>query len=383
MPESKRLTWGETIVVGGIGCFDQIGVEIGPCIESVPGPVTIFAGRRNMRELGFLESLASQFAPRPVEVFDGIGPDPSIHSCQQAVDFLSNVRPACIIALGGGSVIDTAKVARFAAGTGSSVGELLSHPAERRLFNPRNIFVAVPTTAGTGSEVTPFATVWDFDALKKHSIDDHQLRATHAYLDARLTVSLSEAQTQDTAGDALAHAMESIWSRSNLFFTQALASHAIRLIVKTLPVLQQDLSRVDERQRMVWASLLAGMAISYTHTAAAHAISYPLTLNYGIPHGRAVANLLPHVLAANLTELGQEQLELLCDCFAVKTGKELVQACRMFLDQTGITRPLSKFGVQQSDIESIARASNTPGRLDNNIRNLSLGEIEEIITAAL
>lgn len=383
MPEPKRLKWGETLVVVGIGCFDQIATDIRSRIESAPGPITIFSGRKTMRELGFLDSLVSQFAPRRVEIFEGIGPDPTVNSCQQAVNFLRKVHPACIIALGGGSVIDTAKVAQITAGTGNSVSDLLYHTAEKQLRSLTDTFVAVPTTAGTGSEVTPFATVWDFDGPKKHSIEHQLLRATHAYLDGHLTTSLSESQTQTTAGDALAHAMESIWSKPNQFFTQALAGQAIRLIVKTLPIVLKDPSRVDERQRMIWASLLAGMAISYTRTAAAHAISYPLTLNYRIPHGRAVANLLPHVLAANLTSLGEEQVELLCNCFAVNTRKGLVEACRKFLEQTGIIQPLSDFGVQQSDLAGLANQSNTPGRLDNNIQKLSVGDIERMIAAAL
>jgi alcohol dehydrogenase len=134
---------------------------------------------------------------------------------------------------------------------------------------------------------------------------------------------------------------------------------------------------------MLWASLLAGMAISQTRTAAAHAISYPLTLYHGIPHGRAVAALLSHVLAANLSALDQERVELLCGCFGCQDSEDLVQACRSFLEQTGITEPLGNFGVQPSNVATIARGSNTVGRLDNNIYDLSLREIERMIMAAL
>jgi phosphonate metabolism-associated iron-containing alcohol dehydrogenase len=382
MPEPVRLNWGKTTIVIGVGCFDKIAADIRPRIEHAPGPITVFSGRKAMRELGFLDNLVSQFSPRKIEIFEGIGSDPTVNSCQLAVDFLRKVRPACIIALGGGSVIDTAKVAQITAATQNSVGDLLHNTAAKPQYNLADTFIAVPTTAGTGSEVTPFATVWDFAAPKKYSIDNSLLLPTHAYIDARLSVSLSESQTQATAGDALAHAMESVWSKPNQFFTQALAGQAIRLIVKTLPLVLKDPSCVDARQRMAWASLLAGMAISYTRTAAAHAISYPITLNYRVPHGRAVANLLPHVLKENLASLGEEQVDLLCDCFS--TGrKDLVQACKTFLAQTGILQPWRDFGVQESDIASLARQSNTPGRLDNNIQKLSVGDIERVITAAL
>ncbi|HEX8853474.1 MAG TPA: phosphonoacetaldehyde reductase [Pyrinomonadaceae bacterium] len=383
MAEPERLKWGETNVVVGLGCLDNIAADLRTRIDGDPSPVVIFSGRKAMREHGFLAALVGRFAPRRVEVYEHIAPDPTLDSCQRAADFLTKLRPSCLVALGGGSVIDTAKAANIAAGTQSPVRELLQTATRRELRNLTDNFVAVPTTAGTGSEVTPFATVWDFEASKKYSIDNRLLQPSHAYLDGLLAVSLSESQTQTAAGDALAHALESIWSKSNHIFTQALAAQAVRLIVKTLPTLLADLSAVEARQRMSWASLLAGMAISRTRTAAAHAISYPLTLGYGVPHGRAVAVLLPHVLAANLTALGDERVELLCDCFAVGTREELPAACQEFLTLTGITQPLSSYGVRPSDVPGIARESNTPGRLDNNCQPLSVENIERIISDAL
>jgi alcohol dehydrogenase len=384
MPEPERLKWGETNVVVGQGCFDLLASDMLQRFVGDSAPVVIFSGRKAMREHGFLDALVSRLAPHHVELYDDIAPDPSLDSCGRALDFLRHFqRPACIVALGGGSVIDTAKVANIAAGTGSQIHDLLHNRARGELRNLTKNFVAVPTTAGTGSEVTPFATVWDFNERRKHSIDNRLLQPTDAYLDGRLSTSLSESQTQTTAGDALAHALESIWSKSNHIFTQALAAQSIRLIVKTLPVLLEDLSAVEARQRMVWASLLAGMAISRTRTAAAHAVSYPLTLNYGVPHGRAVAILLPHVLAANLSALHDEQVELLCDCFGVAAREELPAACREFLWRTGVAQPLSAFGVRPSDVNAIALASNTPGRLDNNCQKLSVEQIERIISEAL
>jgi alcohol dehydrogenase len=377
----RRLAWQTTSVVIGIGCFDQIAADLNK-IASIAS-LAIFCGRKAMRELGFLDSLISQFAPCTVNVFDDIDPNPSIVSCQRASNFLNEYRPTAVLALGGGSVIDAAKVANIAAGTACSVYDLLYDPGKQELSKLADTFIAVPTTAGTGSEVTPFTTVWDFDAPKKHSLNSCLLQPTNAYLDARLTISLSKSQTQATAGDALGHAMESIWSKGNLFHTQALAGQAIRLIVKTLPHVLRNPHSAEERQRMLWASLLAGMAISQTRTAAAHAISYPLTLYHGVPHGRAVAALLPHVLAANLSALHQEQVELLCSCFGCQRSEDLVEACRSFLEQTGITEPLSNFGVQPSNVATIARGSNTVGRLDNNIHDLSLGDIETMIMAAL
>ncbi|HEX8559664.1 MAG TPA: phosphonoacetaldehyde reductase [Pyrinomonadaceae bacterium] len=383
MSEPRRLTWEGTAVVVGVGCFEQIAADLRGEMEGDRLPLVIFCGRSAMRELGFLDSLVAQFAPRAVRVFTDIAPNPSVESCQRACDFLVENRPSAVLALGGGSVIDTAKVANVAAGAGRSVQDLLREPGEQKLRRAADAFVVVPTTAGTGSEATPFATVWDFDAPKKHSLTSDLLRPTRAYLDARLTASLSTSQTQATAGDALGHAMESVWSKGSQFLSQAMAAQAIRLIVNTLPDLLQDPGSAEKRERMLWASLLAGMSISQTRTAAAHAISYPLTLYHGVPHGRAVAALLPHVLSANLSALDRERVELLCGCFGCQGGEELLEACRGFLSRNGVAEPLSNFGVRPPDVARIARGSNTVGRLDNNIRNLSVEDIEAMVEAAL
>lgn len=380
----SRFNWVTTNVVFGVGCFDNLANDLGRHVPDTQGPLIIFCGRNSMQKLGHLDSLIKQFAPRDAVVFEGISSNPSLSDCEKATEFLKSVKDAAMLfAIGGGSVIDTAKIANIAAAVDGSIREIAFLASNQIITRRIDNFVAIPTTAGTGSEVTPYATAWDFESPQKYSVTSSACLPAYVYLDPLLTVSLPKSVTLATAGDALGHAMESIWSKSNNHLSEALASRAILLIVNTLAALLEDTSCIEKRSRMLWASLLAGMSISITRTAAAHAISYPLTLRYSIPHGQAVAAILPYVLAANLHVLDPEQVSLLCRSFGISERTDLVAACSDFLERTGIKMPLKRFGVKLSDIDTIAASSYTPGRIDNNIHDLSLEDIKNIIQAAL
>ena len=370
------------ITIGG-ACFDRIGQLIHDDGPKTPGCVVVFFGRSALRRCGFLDRLLGQLAPGPVKVVDGIGPNPTIASCQEAADALKAAGfVRTIIAVGGGSVMDTSKVANVACGCGLSVANLLAKSAGKmRRYAP--MLLAVPTTAGSGSEVTPFATVWDFGAGKKHSLEHPFAQPTHAVLDARLTVGMDQDLTLTTACDALGHAMESLWSKRRTPISQAVAVQAMTTIVSELPKVMANPIDLDGRARLQWASLLGGLAISQTRTAAAHAISYALTLRFAVPHGRAVGLLLPHVLAANLPRLPPDRIAPMRAAFGVGDDDRLAEAVAGFLQTQGLNETLASYQVQQADVRGIAEQSTGPSRLANNIAPLSRDQIEAIITSAL
>lgn len=197
-----------------------------------------------------------------------------------------------IIAVGGGSVIDTAKLIAATAETGRSLIDLIEGAAV--VAGPP--VIAIPTTAGTGSEVTPFATVWDTKARTKRSVDSPLLFPAAAILDPSATVSMPPALTVSTGLDALTQALDSICSPHSNPLTEALAARAVRLVLDALPATYIDGDRVDHRAAMLTASLLSGLAISSTRTGVTHAVSYPLTAHLGMPHGLACAFPLPGLL---------------------------------------------------------------------------------------
>ncbi len=228
-----------------------------------------------------------------------IGPNPNFvgltESCRL---YAAAPRPVeAIVALGGGSVIDAAKVLAAANGDFARVRRFLEtgEGGDALACTP---IVAIPTTAGTGSEVTCWATVWDTGRMKKHSLSHESLYPEVALVDPLLTVGLPRGITVSTGLDALSHALESIWNVNANPVSSALAESAAREVMEVLPRLASDLRNEALRTRMARASLTAGLAFSNTRTALAHALSYHLTLHFDVPHGIACSFSLPMVMRA-------------------------------------------------------------------------------------
>jgi phosphonate metabolism-associated iron-containing alcohol dehydrogenase len=203
---------------------------------------------------------------------------------------------AVLVAVGGGSVIDTAKILAVATSSGRfedlhgalAAGEAPPIVRARRL-------IAVPTTAGTGSEVTPWATLWDGAAGRKLSLHTAHTWPEQALVDPELAMSLPLAVTRNGALDALSHALEAIWNRNANPVSDGLAVEAARGVIETLPALLASPEDADLRTAMSRAALTAGLAFSNTATALAHSISYDMTLRHGLPHGLACSFTLPMV----------------------------------------------------------------------------------------
>jgi alcohol dehydrogenase class IV len=220
---------------------------------------------------------------------------------------------AALLAIGGGTTLDLAKVARF------RLSDLDAAPVVWRAnklpaMHHRHRLWCAPTTSGTGSEVTPGATLWDLDSSPpvKRSWSMPQGFADCALIDPALTLTCPEHVTRDTALDTLAHALESIWNIKANDLTRPLAVQSAQLVLQTLPGLLQNLHDHDARSALSKASLMAGLAMSQTQTALAHALSYELTLHENLPHGHACAVWLPMVLDMSANCSSQVRADLEC-----------------------------------------------------------------------
>ena len=234
---------------------------------------------------------------KPVAVLNQIVPNPDVKDLLPLCQRLSElpVQPDVLVALGGGSVIDTTKVLAAAGEDFDRVYQLLTQGTGREELICTPI-IAVPTTAGTGSEVTSWATVWDSAHERKYSLADLRLYPQVALCDPSLTHELPEFLTVCTGLDALSHALESIWNKNSNPVSSTYAVDAARTIIDVLPALTCDLNNADLRNRMMEASLKAGLAFSNTKTSIAHNISYEVTLRRGTPHGIACSFTLPQVM---------------------------------------------------------------------------------------
>jgi alcohol dehydrogenase class IV len=241
----------------------------------------------------------------------------ALQVCQQLWPLWATQPDAALLAIGGGTTLDLAKLARFDLydlALAPSVWRANKLPAVHR----RHTLWCAPTTSGTGSEVTPWATLWDLDAQPavKRSWSNSQGFADQAWIDPNLTLTCPEGLTRDTALDTLAHALESIWNHHANAITRPLAVRSARIVLQTLPPLMNKPQDQDLRGQMSQASLLAGLAMSQTQTALAHALSYDLTLHENLPHGHACAVWLPMVLdiAAAISPQVQGDLVEIFDC---------------------------------------------------------------------
>lgn len=241
-----------------------------------------------------------------VDVFSQVGVEPDFSTVEKAVAMMRRSKPDTIIALGGGSVLDAAKVMRlFYDWPDLKMSEVATPFLDfrQRVYRfPQGAstqLVAIPTTSGTGSEVTPFAVLKDANTHTKFSLVDESLLPDVAILDAQLTRSLPPQITVDTAVDALTHALEALVSIMASDYTDGLALEAIRLIFEALPEAVKNGSNVVWRHKLHNAACLAGMAIGNASVGVNHALAHSLGARFDIPHGRANGVFLLSTLEYN------------------------------------------------------------------------------------
>ena len=230
----------------------------------------------------------------------GFSSNPSITEIKTIAKKYSSLDIEVIIGFGGGSAMDIAKLATLAVPAfkkGIGIDELLETQGKSQFIREFEL-IQVPTTAGTGSEVTPFATVWDYRKQKKLSLSAECLYADIAVVDPDFLKSVPEEVQVSTSLDALNQAFESIWNKKANQITLSYAAQAISLSMPLLMSKSIDYSASDY-QKMAMASLMAGLAISQTRTSLCHSISYPLTLKFGVPHGLACAFSMLEVFKHN------------------------------------------------------------------------------------
>jgi alcohol dehydrogenase len=281
--------------------FNSVNVQFGLGLSNslVPSSKVIVLADWQVSHSALGEQLRYHWAKQVVQWIDLKQPVCSISQaelvCEQ-VWFALTKPDIGLLALGGGSIIDLAKIARY------KFNELprslwASHWRSNTLPSKvvKHSLIAVPTTAGTGSEATPWATLWDEKRGKKLSWAPADGFAQEAWVDPLLTLGCPPEVTLHCALDALAHALESLWNQRCLDWIEPIAISAARSIIEYLPLVLQDPNNVEGREQLARASLMAGLCMSHTQTALAHALSYPLTANEGIAHGMACAVWLPAV----------------------------------------------------------------------------------------
>lgn len=260
-----------------------------------------------------------------IKVFNEVEPNPSTHTVYKGLEMFINFQPDTIIALGGGSAMDAAK----------AIWMFFEHPETSffgakqkfldirkrtyKITKPKNAkFICIPTTSGTGSEVTPFAVITDSETHVKYPLADYALTPDIAIVDPQFVLSVPKDVTADTGMDVLTHAIESYVSVMASDYTRGLSLQAIKL---TFDYLKSSVQENDKhsREKMHNASTMAGMAFANAFLGISHSIAHKIGGEYGIPHGRTNAILLPHVIRYNAKDPQKHALFPKYDFFRADT----------------------------------------------------------------
>ena len=270
---------------------------------------------RSMVDLGYVTRVTDQLEQRrnkvQVQLFCDVEPDPSIQTVKRGLTLMEAFRPDTIIAIGGGSSMDAAKgMWLFYEQPDVNFDDLKQKfmDIRKRAFRypelgKKSKLVCIPTTSGTGSEVTPFAVITDKEENKKYPLTDYSLTPTVAIVDPSLTMSLPKSITADTGMDVLTHATEAYVSTLASDFTDGLALQAVKMVFEYLPrAVNNGKNDPEAREKMHNASTLAGMAFANAFLGVNHSLAHKIGGEYHVPHGRANAILMPHVIRYNGTK---------------------------------------------------------------------------------
>ncbi len=321
---------------------------------------------------------------RRVTVLDRVSPNPDIASIEGHRAFLENEKVDAVIAVGGGSVLDTAKALSILLGLDDAQFSLRKHLGGEAPLpdRPPLYMIAVPTTAGTGSEATPFATIWDDMSTKKYSLIHPDLYPDAALLDPELTLSLPEETTIISGLDVLSHALESVWNRNASPISISYAARAIDIVLTILPAVVEKPQDLERRAMMLTGSYFGGVCISVTRTALAHSMSYPLTSALGVPHGLACGFTLPALLAYNAKH-DDGRLQMAAQMIGCGEISGLSRRLEELFNVIGVRELLKKYGLEAKDALALAEQMFTPERSGNNLCPAGLEDVRAILKASL
>lgn len=366
-----------TEVVFGAGTVAQLGSRLVDMGLSSPLVVT----DRGVRDAGIVEKVVASLEGSGMQaaVFDGVEPDPTTRVVEGIRDRLREEGCDSVVGVGGGSPMDAAKAA---AALATNPGSPLEYVGRDRVRNDPLPTVAVPTTAGTGSEVTMFSVLTDSDSGSKVSIGDTRIMPRLALLDPELTLGLPKHLTAVTGIDALSHAVESygsVWSHP---IAEGLALKAIELVGECLRPAVADGSDRAARRGMLMASLVAELAANSTRLGIAHALAIPVGARHHVPHGMAVALLLPHVVAFN-EAADPDRYGRIARALGAAGDEGAGRAMERLNHDIGIKDRLSDWGVGEDDLPRLAELAMKSDNVQANPRVAGEEELVAVLEAAL
>ena len=364
-----------TRVVSGPGCLDRLGAlacELrAKKILLVTDAGIVAAGyaaraRQNLVAAGLL-----------VTVFDRAKENPTTQCVNDCVAVARAAGIDAIVGLGGGSSLDTAKGCNFILTNG---GRMSDYWGVGKATKPMLPFIAIPTTAGTGSELQSAALIADEETHQKMACLDPKCAARIAILDPVLTVSQPPRVTACTGIDAIAHAVETAVTTKRTTLSQKLSAEAFQLCLNAFATVLQTPDDLAARARMQLGAAYAGAAIENSMLGAAHAAANPLTAHFGVAHGQAVGLMLPHVVRFNSADAAARAAYT--ELARAGAADELIPALERSLTQAGLNWPLAELGVERAAIPMLAEAAARQWTAGFNPRPVTAADFAKLYEAA-
>ncbi len=371
-------------IVSGFDCLKSIGEEI----KRLKGSKVLVVSDKGIQAAGLLDSLIENLdhAHIPYHIFAGVEPDPRIEVVAISLEAAKAFSPDVIIGFGGGSSLDISKVTSVML---TNAGPIEKYFGMELVPNPGIPLILIPTTAGTGSEMTSICVLSDTQNKVKKGIVSQHLFASVAMLDPALTLGLPPQITAMTGMDALVHAIESYTGIRATILTDTLNFQAIQMIAASLRKAYAQGGNREARENMLYASGLAGMAFSNTQNGLDHALALAIGGKFHLPHGLLTAFILPWVMEYNLLANPQKFIQI-ARAFGETTGglteteaaKLAVKAVKSLLNDLDISYQLSEYNVPKEEIPALAKAAIGAARLiSNNPRKVTEKEVIKILEA--
>ena len=367
-----QLSFPGTIIFGS-GTFRRIGQRCAPLGDHA----LLVCGRAALRNSGRLQQ-AIELLERSgvtVETFEGVENDPTLATCERGIALTREKGCDLVVAVGGGSALDAGKTIAAVAPQSGKLREYFTRKLE--MENGSLPFVAVPTTAGTGSECTRNAVLTDAERMVKQSLRADCMMPAVALVDPELTLSVPPDVTAQSGVDALTQAIECCVTLNANPASDALALRAIELIAANLPNAVADGDKIEHREPVALGSLLTAMAFGNTSLGAVHGLAHPIGVHWHVPHGLVCAVLLPHVCAFNLT-VRQEKFETIAPLVGARSAEDVPAALTALNQRVGIPANLNAFGLNEADFPKILAGCRS-GSMNHNPRPASDEDLKKIL----
>jgi len=320
------------------------------------------------------------------QIDDSTRSEPTVADFHRLLDAARAWRPDAVVGMGGGSALDVAKIVAALCNSPQTLAQAWGTGNLKGRDLP---LICIPTTAGTGSEVSPNAILLDEDAQSKKAVISPHLVPDAAFIDPALTVTVPAHVTAATGLDALTHCIEAYANNFAHPLVDTWAIDGIQHIAAHLGRAVREPGNLDARTHLALGSLYGGLCLGPVNTAAVHALSYPLGSRHHIPHGHANAILLPHVLRFNLGAAPDRYAEVAVALGAAQqttpeaTARAGIERLWRLIDETGLEMRLSALRIPESEIPALAAEGLAVTRLmRNNVRSISQEEAEEIYQSA-